>query len=121
MVTKDTDRLCLFVRPWRAAQWADHPHYLWVRTANACVADSLRCGRHLPGEKEKGIRLACLEDGGTLLRSIRTIVERENMLPRCPRRAQQHIRLHEVTRIQWRRLALEFLVDERVSKKESAL
>ena len=32
---------------------------------------------------------------------LRTIVERENMLPRCPRRAQQQIRLHEVARIQW--------------------
>jgi len=29
------------------------------------------------------------------------------MLPRCARRAQQQIRLHEVTRTQWRRLALE--------------
>lgn len=38
----------------------------------------------------------------------RTVVERENMLPRCARRAQQQIRLHEVTRIQRRRLALEF-------------
>src|SRR6267154_835533 len=38
---------------------------------------------------------------------LRTIIEREKMLPRCARRAQQQIRLHEVTRTQGRRLALE--------------
>jgi hypothetical protein len=57
MVMKDenTDRLCLFVRLWQAAQWADHPHSPWGRIASACVADSLRCDRHLPGEKRKEI------------------------------------------------------------------
>ena len=39
---------------------------------------------------------------------LRTIVERKNMLPRCARRVQQQVRLHEVARTQWRRLALEF-------------
>jgi hypothetical protein len=48
---------------------------------------------------------------------LRTIIERENMLPHCARRAQQQIRLHEVTRTQWRRLALEFYKKQRVSKK----
>ena len=65
---------------------------------------------------ERDIRLGYLEnDGGgkghplvTAENKLRTIIERENMLSRCARRAQQHIRLHEVTRIQWRRLALEF-------------
>ena len=46
---------------------------------------------------------------------LRTIVERENMLPHCARRAQQQIRLHEVTRTQWRRLALEFYKKQRTS------
>ncbi len=53
----------------------------------------------------------------TVENTLRTIVERENMLPRLARRAQQQIRLHEVTRIQWRRLALEFYKKQRVSEK----
>jgi hypothetical protein len=40
--------------------------------------------------------------------SLRTIVEREQMLPRGARRMQQQIRLHEIARTQRRRLALEF-------------
>ncbi len=39
---------------------------------------------------------------------LRTIVERKDMLPRFSRGAQQQIRLDEITRTQWRRLALEF-------------
>jgi hypothetical protein len=39
---------------------------------------------------------------------LRTIVEREKMLSRFARRAQQQIRLHEIARTQRRRLTLEF-------------
>jgi hypothetical protein len=41
---------------------------------------------------KKDIRLGYFEGG-----KLRTIVERENVLPHCARRAQQQIRLHEVT------------------------
>lgn len=112
-----TDRLCLFARPWQDAQWVDHPHCLWGRTANVCVADSLRCGRHLAGEKRERYQVWEGTPIPTTENKLRTIVERENMLPRRASCAQQQICLDEITRIQWRALALEFYRKQRISKK----
>jgi hypothetical protein len=83
-----------------------------TRSAAVATFQGTRGGRYqawIFGEwRGKGCPLVTAEN------KLRTIVERENMLPRCARRAQQQIRLHEVTRTQWRRLALEFYKKQRI-------
>ena len=110
----DADRLCLCGWPGKDTRWAGHARFVWERTASAC-AETRTATVATFGRKE-GVRLEVrIGNGGrgegTLwvqLPGLRTIVEREYVPESLARRAQQQIRLHEVTRTQQRRLALVF-------------